>query len=98
MSTIDSSVFADTEQVAVTALGERLAPLRLTDPVTEQALHHSLQKYGQLTPLIACRFAADQPPEVLDGFKRLRVGRQLGWATVAVRPMAVGLRQKNKID
>jgi ParB-like chromosome segregation protein Spo0J len=93
MSTADQlSVFAATEQLALSGIGERLAPLRLTDPLTEQALLHSLQKYGQLTPLIACRFAVDQPPELLDGFKRLRVGRQLGWATVAVRPMAVTLR------
>ena len=66
MSTTDhSSVFADTEQLALADIGERLAPLRLTDPLTEQALLHSLQKYGQLTPLIACRFAVDQPPELL---------------------------------
>jgi len=84
--------FAAPERLPLADLGERLVSLRLTDPVTEQALLHSLQQYGQLTPLIACRYAADQPPELLDGFKRLRVCRQLGWATVAVRPMAVPLR------
>jgi KorB domain len=93
MSATDStSVFAETEQLPLAGIGERFAPLRLADPVTEQALQHSLQKYGQLTPLIACRFATDQPPELLDGFKRLRVGRQLGLTTLAVRPMAVTLR------
>ena len=86
------SVFAETEHLPLTNIGERFAPLRLTDPVTEQALQHSLQKYGQLTPLIACRFAADQTPELLDGFKRLRVGRQLGLPTLAVRLMVVTLR------
>ena len=92
MITATTAVFADTEHLALSDVGERLAPLRLADPVTEQALWHSLQRYGQLTPLIACRFAADQRPELLDGFKRLRVCRQLGWPTVAVRPMAVSLR------
>ena len=87
-----TAVFADTEHLALSDVGERFAPLRLADPVTEQALGHSLQRYGQLTPLIVCRFAADQRPELLDGFKRLRVSRQLGWPTVAVRPMAVSLR------
>ena len=93
MSATDStSVFAETELLPLAGIGERFAPLRLADPVTEQALQNSLQKYGQLTPLIACRFAADQPPELLDGFKRLRVGRQLGLPTLAVRPMTVTLR------
>jgi KorB domain len=90
--TESTSVFAETEQLPLAGIGERFTSLRLADPVTEQALQHSLQKYGQLTPLIACRFAADQPPELLDGFKRLRVGRQMGLTTLAVRPMTVTLR------
>jgi len=41
--------------------------------------------------LIICRIA-DGAPELLDGFKRLRVGRQLGIKELTVRTLDVGLR------
>ena len=61
------------------ALGE----LRLREPDALRKLERSLRRHGQLEPLIA--FAEDGLLEVLDGFKRLHVARQLRWTELRVR-------------
>jgi len=75
----------------ITRIGERFAPLRIANPVAEQAMLRSMVKYGQQTPVVVCRIA-DGAPELLDGFKRLRAGRQLGIKELTVRTLDVGLR------
>jgi ParB/RepB/Spo0J family partition protein len=77
--------------IAIGGIGERFAALRITDPAAERAMLSSLQKYGQLSPLVVCRFAAG-PWELLDGFKRLRAARQLGLKDLSVRSLEVSLR------
>ncbi len=62
--------------VAVTDLGERLAPLRLADAASLVAMRASLRQHGQLSPLRG--FERDGTLEVFDGFKRLRAARGLG--------------------
>ena len=52
---------------------------------------HSMQKYGQLTPVVTCRIVPGEH-ELLDGFKRLRAARQLGFSELTVRPLDVSLR------
>jgi ParB-like chromosome segregation protein Spo0J len=52
---------------------------------------HSMQKFGQLTPVVTCRIVPGEH-ELLDGFKRLRTGRQLGFSELTVRPVDVSLR------
>ena len=51
----------------------------------------SMLKYGQQNPVVVCR-TADGDPELLDGFKRLRAGRQLGIKELTVRTLDVGVR------
>lgn len=63
--------------VAVTDLGERLAPLRLADASALAAMRASLKQHGQLSPVRT--FERDGAVEVFDGFKRLRVARALGF-------------------
>ncbi len=77
--------------ISIGGIGERFAPLRITDPTAERAMLSSLQKYGQLSPLIVCRFAAGEQ-ELLDGFKRLRAARQLGLKDLSVRSLEMSLR------
>jgi ParB/RepB/Spo0J family partition protein len=62
--------------VAITDLGERLAPLRLADASALAAMRASLAQYGQLSPVRA--FERDGALEIFDGFKRLRAARGLG--------------------
>jgi ParB-like chromosome segregation protein Spo0J len=85
------AITQETMQLTLSAIGERLAPLRIADPVAERAMLHSLQKYGQQTPVVVCRLAAGKH-ELLDGFKRLRAGRELGYLELTARPLDVSLR------
>lgn len=61
----------------------QLGPLRLRTPELLSPLERSLRRHGQLEPIIA--FVAGEWLEVIDGFKRLDVARQLGWPRLRVR-------------
>jgi len=69
--------------LAVVQLGERYRRYRLPDPGAETAMTGSVQRYGQLTPLVVC--LREETYEVLDGFKRLAAARALGLKTVSTR-------------
>jgi ParB-like chromosome segregation protein Spo0J len=78
--------------VALEALGERYRRYRLSDPTAEEAMARSLQRYGQIAPVVVCLH--DGSAEVIDGFKRVAAARLLlpRWATLCVRPLAVDER------
>ncbi len=87
----------DVATVAVRALplaelGERYRRYRLCDPAAEEAMARSLQRYGQMAPVVVCQH--DGKVEVIDGFKRLAAARlQLPpWATLSVRLLEVDER------
>jgi len=67
---------------SVAELGERFAALRLCEAPALEAMRRSLERHGQLTPIVV--FAERDQIETLDGFKRLRAARALGWPTVAI--------------
>ncbi|HZJ66751.1 MAG TPA: ParB/RepB/Spo0J family partition protein [Kofleriaceae bacterium] len=69
-------------RTSIAELGERLAALRLCEVAALDAMRRSLERHGQLTPIVA--FADGDRCETLDGFKRLRAARALGWPTVAI--------------
>lgn len=85
--------FASQEPVVIdiAAIGERFAPLRIADPAAERAMLGSMQRFGQLTPVVVCRIVPGEQ-ELLDGFKRLRVARRLGLKELTVRRLDVSLR------
>lgn len=74
-------------------LGESHAGLRVLDGGAVGAMRELLKRHGQLMPL--CAYAAPEakeaPPtfEIVDGFKRLRGARALGWKTLRVRVLAL---------
>lgn len=72
------------------AIGERYADLRIIQPVAENAMERSMQNYGQLTPVVVGR--VDDRYEMVDGFKRLRAGRKLGYESLQARLMPGGRR------
>jgi ParB-like chromosome segregation protein Spo0J len=77
--------------VPLSCLGERYRRYRLADPVAEQAMARSLLRWGQLTPLTACR--REDRFELLDGFKRRTAAAQLAWPTLSVRLVEVDEQQ-----
>jgi len=78
--------------LALEALGERYRRYRLSDPAAEEAMARSLQRYGQMAPVVV--HLHEGTAEVVDGFKRLTAARLLlpRWATLSVRLLAVDER------
>jgi ParB-like chromosome segregation protein Spo0J len=72
---------APLSELSEAALGE----LRLREPDAVRKLEQSLRRHGQLEPLVTFSEAEGGPLEVLDGFKRLHVARQLRWSELRVR-------------
>lgn len=78
----------DIRPIELAALGERLAALRLCEPPAVAAMRSSLERHGQLDALTL--FAEAGRLEIVDGFKRARAARALGWPTVLARVDDVG--------
>jgi ParB/RepB/Spo0J family partition protein len=74
--------------LALPRLGERLGALRLGGEEPVSRMVQSLREHGQLTALAAYAAERDQI-EVIDGFKRLRAARELGWPSLRVQVLAV---------
>jgi ParB-like chromosome segregation protein Spo0J len=75
--------------VRVATIGERLGALRLCAPEDVASLRRSLERQGQLTAMTV--FTAADGVEMIDGFKRLRAARALGWEEVHVRALDVDI-------
>ena len=78
----------DTQLIEIEVLGERLSELRLCDREALAEMRRSLEQHGQLTALVL--FSSAERLEIIDGFKRLRAARALGWSTLTARVVAVG--------
>jgi ParB-like chromosome segregation protein Spo0J len=76
--------------VEIAQLRESHAGLRLLDEGSARVMRESLVRHGQLMALAAYRSGEAPALEVVDGFKRLRAARELGWAglRVCVLPVA----------
>lgn len=68
---------AEQQSVRIETLGERLGALRLCEPDAVASMRRSLERHGQLSPLAV--FATADGVETIDGFKRVRAARLLGW-------------------
>lgn len=77
--------------IPVKDLGERYQKYRLSSLAQERALRQSLERYGQLTPVVVCRVADGY--EVVDGFKRRAVALELGLERLQVRCVEVTERE-----
>lgn len=75
------------ESVAVAALGQRLSALRLCEPAADERIRRSLADSGQLSAVVA--FLDGDQLELIDGFKRWRAARKLGWSSLQVRVLSV---------
>jgi len=72
-----------TISVPLAELGQKLSALRLSHPASDEPLRRSLGQHGQLSALSA--FGDRGQLQLVDGFKRLRGARLLGWTHVRVR-------------
>jgi ParB-like chromosome segregation protein Spo0J len=76
-------LYTETQKVELARLGERLSALRLCDAEALATLRRSLEQHGQLAALTL--FAERGELEIIDGFKRVRAARALGWTTLIAR-------------
>ncbi len=72
----------ETQSLALELLDERLARYRLTQPKQEHQMAQSMERYGQISPIVVCLH--DETWVVVDGFKRLRAARRLQGITCLV--------------
>jgi len=73
--------------VSVTELSEPLAGLRLCDASVQRELERSLTHRGQLSPVAVYRSGSGLG--LIDGYKRLRAARALGWQELRAEVHAV---------
>lgn len=73
------------EAVAITALGVKHAAMRLGDPREVETMRASLERHGQLTPVVAYAGGHEGALELVDGFKRVRAAHEIGWPQLVVR-------------
>jgi ParB-like chromosome segregation protein Spo0J len=79
---------SETRPVELASLGERLSGLRLCSAEALTAMRRSLERHGQLGAVTL--FAESEKLEIIDGFKRVRAARALGWRTVLAHIDRVG--------
>jgi ParB-like chromosome segregation protein Spo0J len=77
-----------TRRVEIATLGERLSALRLCEAEAVTAVRRSLDQHGQLAAVTL--FAERDELQIIDGFKRVRAARALGWSTLLARVDEVG--------
>lgn len=79
-----SHSFVTVEDMSLDALGLELARVRCPPPKRVETIRRDLATNGQLTPLVARQPSGAELPSLLDGFKRLRAARELGWCRLKV--------------
>jgi ParB-like chromosome segregation protein Spo0J len=78
-------------QLALEDIGEHYGRYRLHLPDAERAMARSLERYGQISPMVVC--LRDGHYELIDGFKRLAAARRIpGMSRVSIRVILVDER------
>ena len=75
----------------ISSIDDRYSCYRLIDPKSETAMAESMERYGQLTPIVVGEPLEEQYL-LVDGFKRLRACRELGYSQINVSIFKAGKR------
>lgn len=75
------------QSVRVETVGERLGALRLCEPDALASMQRSLERHGQLSAVVV--FPSETGVELIDGFKRARAARALGWSELRAHTLEV---------
>jgi ParB/RepB/Spo0J family partition protein len=78
------------EEIAPSEIGETYGVYRIVSPRADAAMVKSMQKYGQITPVVCVKGQGGY--DLIDGFKRLRACRSLNQPTLRVKTMEVSGR------
>jgi len=77
------------KQLTLEDLDTSLSCLRITRPVELERMQASLDRIGQLSPVIVRK--EDDKYQLLDGFKRCQVAERLGWEFIQARVLDISL-------
>jgi ParB/RepB/Spo0J family partition protein len=82
----------ETEPIDITLskIGDRYGQLRIVNPASDLCVLKSMEKYGQLSPVVVCR-AKNNEYELIDGFKRLRAARKLNKKCLNAKVLNIGV-------
>lgn len=67
-------------EIPIAEVGERLGALRLCEAAALDAMRRSLVRHGQMTAVVS--YTDGGSIEIIDGLKRMRAARALGWPTL----------------
>jgi len=83
-----NGIFLD---IPLSKIGESYSSLRLIHPQADTSMVESIYKFGQLSPVVVGLGQEDRY-ELIDGFKRLRALKQLGFEHVTAKLLEVSIR------
>lgn len=75
---------AEPFELELARIGESYGRFRLVHPQAERGMLESMRRYGQLMPVVVSCLKGTQC-ELIDGFKRLRAARQLGFSDITAK-------------
>jgi ParB/RepB/Spo0J family partition protein len=76
-------------EIAISQIGQSYRRLRLVHPQADAGMVDSLRQFGQIFPVVVV--ALGERYELVDGFKRLRALKQLGYECVKARVVELGI-------
>jgi ParB/RepB/Spo0J family partition protein len=76
-------------EIALSEIGQSYGRLRLVHPQADAGMMDSLRQFGQIFPIVVVALA--ERYELVDGFKRLRAMKQLGYECVRARVVDLGV-------
>lgn len=78
------------EDIEIAGMGERYGVYRLVSPRADAAMLKSIQRYGQMSPVVCAK--SEKGYELIDGFKRLRVFRRLNKSVLQAKTVEISTR------
>src|SRR4030042_2753284 len=79
-------------EIALSQIGQSYGRLGLVHPQADAGMVDSLRQFGQIFPIVVV--ALGERYELVDGFKRLRAMKQLGYECVRARVGDLGVHAR----
>jgi ParB/RepB/Spo0J family partition protein len=74
--------------ISLSKIRELYGQFRIVNPASDLGMLKSMEKYGQLSPVVVCKAKNDEY-ELIDGFKRFRAARKLNKESIKARVLDI---------
>src|SRR4030042_448073 len=75
--------------ISLSKIRDVYGQFRIVNPASDFGMLKSMEKYGQLSPVVVCKAKNDEY-ELIDGFKRFRAARKLNKECIKARVLNIG--------